>query len=95
MARPNAAFSLLHVSLVAANHMDVDCVGRLIWPMTGVEPDVARCLGSTKSKWKTTMSSSHRDLSPCLTAADIPRDPALRRAAALRARRLAYRFTRD
>ena len=38
MARPNAAFSLLHVSLVAANHMDVDCVGRLIWPMTGVEP---------------------------------------------------------
>lgn len=93
MARPNAAFSILHVSLVGANHMDVEIVDRLIWPITGVEPDVTRCLGSTKSKWKRTLSSSHRDVNPCLAAADIPRDPVLGCAAALGVRLLAYRFT--
>jgi hypothetical protein len=97
MARPNAAFSLLHVSLVAAKHMDEEIVDRLIWPMTGVEHDVTvtRCRGSTKPKWKSAMSSSYRDMSPCLAAADIRRDPVLRRAAALGVRLLAYRFTWD
>lgn len=95
MARPNAAFSILHASFEAANHMDVEIVDRLIWPMTGVEPDVTRCRGSTKSKWKTTMSSSQRDMNPCLAAADILRDPVLRRAAALGVRLLTYRFTWD
>ena len=75
--------------------MDVEIVDRLIWPMTGVEPDVTRCLGSTKSKWKTPMSASHGDVNPCLAAADIPRGPVLRRAAALGVRLVAYRFTRD